>query len=289
MEIDMRPTSHFPTHYLSIGSNKIGFDDTGGDGPVIIAIPGIGDLRSEYRYLRPLLMQAGYRVVTMDVRGCGETSALWDDYSAHAVGRDALALMAHLAVTSAAILGNSFAAGSALWAAHDAPEKVSGVALLGPIVRDQKMSAAAKFALRVGFGGPWRRWFWTTYWNSLFPAAKPADHADAKAALTRNLREPGRMDALQTMVNLSKADTAEMLPRSRVPTLIVMGTKDPDFPDAIAEAEDLRGILSADVVLIEGSGHYPHTEFPDQVAPQLLSFLDRFTRTQHYRNATDVA
>jgi pimeloyl-ACP methyl ester carboxylesterase len=65
---------------------------------------------------------AGFRVATMDVRGFGESSAIWDDYSAHASGRDTLALVDHLGATSAVILGNSFAAGFALWVAHDAPK-----------------------------------------------------------------------------------------------------------------------------------------------------------------------
>ena len=205
------------TRYLQIDGKRIAYDDTGGGGTLILAIPGMGDLRSEYRHIRPALVAAGHRVATMDVRGFGEGSAAWDDYSAHAVGRDALALINHLGATSVVILGNSFAAGSALWAAHDAPEKVQGVVLLGPIVRDQKVPAAAKLALDLGFAGPWRVWFWMTYWNSLFPARKPADHAEVKAALTRNLREPGRMDALRAMIALPKADTAAILPRARVP------------------------------------------------------------------------
>ena len=126
------------TCFLAVDGGQIAYDDTGGHGPLVLAIPGMGDLRSEYRLLRPELEGAGYRVVTMDVRGFGETSTGGDDYSAHAVGRDALALIEHLDAGSAVILGNSFAAGSALWAAHDAPAHVSGVALLGPIVRDQK-------------------------------------------------------------------------------------------------------------------------------------------------------
>jgi hypothetical protein len=71
-----------------------------------------------------------------------------------------------------------------------------------------EVSSIARLALRIGFGGPWRVWFWTTYWNSLFPARKPVDHEQAKAALAKNLWEPGRMEALQAMVGLSKADTA---------------------------------------------------------------------------------
>ncbi|MBC7990767.1 MAG: alpha/beta hydrolase [Luteimonas sp.] len=262
------------SRFMTIDGGRIAYDDTGGDGRLILAIPGMGDLRSEYRMLRPALRRAGYRVVTMDLRGHGESSVRWKDYSAHAVGRDALALIAHLNADSAVILGTSFAAGSALWAAHDSPERVGGVVLLGPIVRDLDASAIAKLALKIGFAGPWRVWFWTTYWSSLFPKHKPVDHEQAKAAIARSMREPGRMDALQAMIALSKADTAAIISQSRVPALVVMGTRDPDFPDASAEARWLASQLHAETLIVEGAGHYPHTEMPEEVAPKLLSFID---------------
>jgi pimeloyl-ACP methyl ester carboxylesterase len=261
------------TRFVAVDGGRIAYDDTGGSGPLILAIPGMGDLRSEYRLLRPALQRAGYRVVTMDVRGFGETSARWSDYSAHAVGRDALALLDQLGAGSAAFLGNSFAAGSALWAAHDAPEKVRSVVLLGPIVRDQNPSWFAKLALNIGFAGPWRVWFWTTYWDSLFPSAKPGDQSQVKAAIARNLHESGRMAALHAMLSLSKADTAAIVLQIRVPALIVMGTRDPDFTDAAAEARWLAGQLGAETLIVEGAGHYPHTEMPDLVAPKVLSFI----------------
>jgi pimeloyl-ACP methyl ester carboxylesterase len=268
------------TRFLAVDGGRIAYDDTGGNGPLILAIPGMGDLRSEYRLLRPALQNAGYRVVTMDVRGFGETTPRWNDYSAHAVGRDALALIEHLNAGPAVILGNSFAAGSALWAAYDAPARVRGVVLLGPIVRDQKSSWFAKLALNIGFAGPWRVWFWTTYWESLFTSSKPVDQTQVKAALTRNLREPGRMAALHSMISLSKADTAGIVPQNRVPALIVMGTRDPDFADAAAEARWLAGQLAAESLIVEGAGHYPHTEMPDRVAPTLLSFIGGLHRNE---------
>ncbi|KXV23394.1 alpha/beta fold hydrolase [Gluconobacter japonicus] len=263
------------TCFLKVDGGYIAYDDTGGDGPLILAIPGMGDLRSEYRLLRPILQNAGYRVVTMDIRGFGETSAQWPDYAAHAVGRDALALIEHLKAGSAVILGNSFAAGAALWAAHDEPTQVSRVVLLGPIVRDLKVSWFAMLALQLGFAGPWRVWFWATYWNSLFPSHKPADQRQVMAAIIKNLREPGRMAALRTMIGLSKADTTALILRSQVPALVVMGSRDPDFPDAEAEAQWLATQLHADSLMIDGAGHYPHTEMPEQVAPALLSFIAR--------------
>lgn len=262
------------TQFLSSEGGQIAFEDTGGNGPAILAIPGMGDLRSEYRLIQPALQQAGYRVITMDARGFGDSSARWSDFSARAVGRDAVAVLKHLGAGPATIMGNSFAAGSALWAAQDAPEQVNGVVLLGPIVRDLETSFVQKLALSIGFAGPWRVGFWTMYWDSLFPTSKPADHAQVKAAITGNLKEAGRMDALLAMLSLSKADTAEILDKTTVPALVVMGTKDPDFTDAVEEARMLAGKLKAETMIVDGAGHYPHVEMADLVAPRILAFVD---------------
>ena len=262
------------TPFITTEGGRVAFEDTGGTGPAILAIPGMGDLRSEYRLIRPFLQQAGYRVITIDARGFGETSATWSDYSARAVGRDAVAVLKHLDAGPATILGNSFAAGSALWVAQDSPEQVNGVVLLGPIVRDLEASFVQKLLLKIGLGGPWKIAFWMMYWNSLFPTHKPADQAEVKAAITRNLREPGRMDALLAMLALSKADTAAILEQTKVPTLVVMGTKDPDFVDAMEEARMLAGKLKAETMIVDGAGHYPHTEMADLVAPRVLAFID---------------
>ena len=262
------------TQFLSHEGGQIAFEDTGGNGPAILAIPGMGDLRSEYRFLTPSLQQAGYRVITMDARGFGETSAKWSDFSARAVGRDAVAVLKHLGAGPATIMGNSFAAGSALWAAQDAPEQVNGVVLLGPILRDLEASFVQKLSLKIGFAGPWRVGFWTMYWDSLFPSNKPADHAVVKAAITQNLRETGRMDALLAMLSLSKTDTATILDKTTVAALVVMGTKDPDFTDAVEEARMLAGKLKAETMIVDGAGHYPHTEMADLVGPRIVAFLD---------------
>lgn len=266
-------TTSTQTQFITNEGGRIALEDTGGNGPAILAIPGMGDLRSEYRLIRPALQQAGYRVITMDARGFGETTAKWSNYSARAVGRDAVAVLKHLGIGRATIMGNSFAAGSALWAAQDAPAQVNGVVLLGPIVRDLEVSFIQKLSLKIGFAGPWKVGFWTMYWNTLFPTSKPADHAEVKAAITANLREPGRMDALLAMLSLSKADTTAILDQTKVPALIVMGTKDPDFADAVEEARMLAGKLKADTIIVDGAGHYPHAEMPELVAPKLLSFL----------------
>jgi pimeloyl-ACP methyl ester carboxylesterase len=262
-----------PTQYLDVDNGKIAYDDTGGAGTLVIALPGMGDSRGQYRYLLPYLLQAGYRVVTMDIRGQGESSVQWHDYSAQAAGRDVLTLIEKLGARSAIVIGNSFAAGAAIWAAYEAPEKVRSTVLIAPVVRDIPSSLFVKAALKIGFAGPWRTWFWTTYWNSLFPTHKPADHEQYRAALGKMLRVPGRFDALDVMVNLSKADTDAIIDKVRVPSLVVMGTKDADFSDPAQEAQLVASRISGEKILVDGAGHYPHVEMAESVGPMIVSFL----------------
>lgn len=269
-----QPVRTLETRFLERDGGRLAYDDSGGEGPLLIALPGMGDLRAQYRFLRPLLVAAGYRVVSMDVRGQGESSVAWADYSAHAVGGDVLALMDQLGAPSAVVLGNSFAAGAALWAAHDAPERVRGTVLLGPVLRDLPAPPWMRAALWLGFAGPWRTAFWLKYWDSLFPLASPPDHAEQRAHLARSLSEPGRMQALETMIGLSKAGTDAILDQVRVPSLVVMGTDDPDFADPADEARLITALLRGESLLLEGAGHYPHVEAPERVAARIVAFLD---------------
>ena len=67
------------TQFLDVPGGRIAYDDTG-EGPLIVCTPAMLDLRSELRFLTPLLAAAGFRVVTLDQRGMGETSAVWPEY-----------------------------------------------------------------------------------------------------------------------------------------------------------------------------------------------------------------
>src|SRR5690242_8522826 len=104
------------TKFLTRGNERIAYDLAGERGPLVICVPGMGDLRAEYRFLAPALVAAGFRVATMDVRGHGESSTGWDDYSAAAVGSDVVALARELGGPAFAV-GTSMGAGAVSWAA----------------------------------------------------------------------------------------------------------------------------------------------------------------------------
>ncbi|HEX5338697.1 MAG TPA: alpha/beta hydrolase [Gallionella sp.] len=109
----------------------------------------------------------------------------------------------------------------------------------------------------------------------MLPLRKPDDHQTYREMLTQNLRESGRMAALKTMVGLSKAETEAIVGLKPVPALVVMGSRDPDFRDARAEANWLANKLGTQSVIVEGGGHYPHVETPQQIAPAVIAFLEQ--------------
>ncbi|MBI3943830.1 MAG: alpha/beta fold hydrolase [Chloroflexi bacterium] len=154
-----------PTQYQKHQNGKIAYDDTG-SGPLVLCIPSMGDLRGEYRFLAPQLAAAGYRVVTLDVRGHGETSTRWPDFSVGAIGSDMLALIRSLHAGPAVLIGTSMAAGAAVWAA-EAPELVTGLVLIGPFVRGEG-SWPLQLLFTVLFARPWGPAMWRRHYTTLW-------------------------------------------------------------------------------------------------------------------------
>jgi pimeloyl-ACP methyl ester carboxylesterase len=259
------------TQYLNVPEGKIAFDDSG-SGPLVICVPGMGDLRQEYRYLARQLLSAGYRVVTMDVRGHGETSSGWKDYSVAGVGADILALARSLNAGPVILLGSSMAAGAAVWAAAECSEWVRALVLLGPAVQGE-ITWQFRLLMKVLFARPWGPSAWLKYYSTLFTTQKPLDYDQYSALLKRNIAEPGRLEALQQMMLSPKTESAARLSRVKIPSLSLMGSKDPDFKDPRAEVEMVAGQLKGAYQMIDGAGHYPQTEFPEITGPLILDFL----------------
>jgi pimeloyl-ACP methyl ester carboxylesterase len=260
------------TEYLTVAGGRLAYDDQGA-GPLVVCMPSMGDLRQEYRFLTPGLVEAGYRVVTMDLRGLGESSVHWPDYSVAAVGADALALIQHLHAGPARIVGTSMAAGAAVWAAAEAPELVASLTLIGPFVHDTGPLWPGQLLYRPVFSGPWGRAAWMWYLTTLYPTRKPDDWKGYLSRLRRNLGEPGRMRVLRRMLLASKKASADRLSRVHAPALVIMGTRDRDFKHPEEEARWVGAAVSARVHMIDQAGHYPHAEMPEKVAPLLLSFF----------------
>ena len=271
------------TEYLDVAGGRIAYEVTG-EGPLVVLAHGMGDTRHSFRFLVPPLVAAGYRVAAADLRGHGESSTGWPSYTRTDTAGDLLALIAQLG-GPAVIVGHSFAGGSATIAAADAPEQVSAIVEIDPFTLVPKLSLGAFVTNRryrrgglrlIGTALTGSLGVWMSYLNVAFPGPKPADYAQAMSELAANLREPGRMDAARAMGRSQPSDAAAQLGRIRCPALVFMGTLDPDWPDPKAEGDRIVAGMPAglgQLVMVNGAGHYAHTQFPDQVLAALLPFL----------------
>jgi pimeloyl-ACP methyl ester carboxylesterase len=97
------------------------------------------------------------------------------------------------------------------------------------------------------------------------------------------VRQPGRMKALQGMLKASPADAGAQLDKVRCPVLVVQGTLDPDWVDPRAEGEAIVAALPAGLgrlEMIQGAGHYPHAQYPEETVALVLPFLQANARAQ---------
>jgi pimeloyl-ACP methyl ester carboxylesterase len=230
-----------------------------------------------------VLAQAGYRVANADLRGHGESSIGWASITRTDVAGDLLALIGHLD-GPAVIVGHSISGGAATIAAAKQPELVGGIVEINPFTRVQKPNVGA--LLRIGryrrgslalggtqlFRSPS---LFMRYLDVAYPT-KPADYDDYMAALRAKLREPGRMAEFLKTFKSTPADAEAQLPNVRCPALVIMGTLDPDFADPKAEGDGIAAAMPpglGEVATVDGAGHYPHAQSPDQVAALVIPFL----------------
>jgi pimeloyl-ACP methyl ester carboxylesterase len=260
--------------FLDLPGGRLAYEMSGPErGPLVLCTPGMGDLRQAYRLMVQPLVAAGFRVVTMDQRGHGQSSSQWADYGSPLTGQDMIAMIKHLQ-EPATIIGHSSSAAAAVWAAAEEPTLVSAVVLLGPFARQRDLPAVMRIALAAVTS---RAAIWSRiYYPTMYKAAKPADFAGYVRALQANLGEPGRMAATRGAMK-GQPECFDRVAELGCPVLVVMGSRDPDFADPAAEAAYAHELIGAhtrtDIVMVDGAGHYPHAELPDVTASAVLLFL----------------
>ncbi|MGW2620060.1 alpha/beta fold hydrolase [Streptomyces sp. NPDC001500] len=270
------------TEYLAVDGGTIAYE-VAGSGPLIVLAHGMGDSRAAYRAVVPSLVAAGYRVAAVDLRGCGESGANWADWSRTAIAGDLLAVVRRLG-GPAVLVGHSVSGGAATIAAAREPSLITAVVELAPFTRKQsprlgdlRVKRFRQGMLRLlgaGVFGSVR--LWRSYLDLAYPGVRPADWTERLALVESRLREPGRMKAMQGMGRSAPTDAGAQLGAVRCPVLVVMGTLDPDWADPHAEGTAVVDALPSGLgrlEMIEGAGHYPHDQFPEQVVSLVLAFL----------------
>src|SRR5215218_3505133 len=145
---------------FTLGGHRLAYT-VYGEGPrVIVLVHGLLLSQRMHAELAKALAARGNRVITLDLLGHGRSDRppdMWR-YSMTTFGAEVIALLDHLEVDEAVVLGTSLGANTALEAAALAPERLRGMVIEMPVLDHALLGCAIAFtplmlALTVGAPG----------------------------------------------------------------------------------------------------------------------------------------
>jgi 3-oxoadipate enol-lactonase len=210
------------------------------------------------------LLEDTFDLILPDLRGFGGSSTVDSFYAMEDYASDIAALLDHLGIQKAAVVGHSMGGYVALAFARLYPERVTGLGLVSsqvladpPDRKEGRYKSAAEVADK-GIG-------------SVVAAMTPKFTSDARlqefAGNSMEQQQPAAyIGALKAMAE--RVDSTPLLSALTVPVLLVHGDSDALIP--IDRAREVKSALpNAYLVEIGGAGHMPMMESPEKTAEAL--------------------
>ncbi|WP_404786270.1 alpha/beta fold hydrolase [Altericista sp. CCNU0014] len=284
------------THQWQWQGHTIRYQSAGTDGPALVLIHGFGASSDHWRKNLPEL-GIDHRIYAIDLLGFGLSAKPTPTpdlpYSFETWAQLVLDFSEQVIGEPVVLIGNSIGCIVALQAAAIAPTRVRGVVMLNCSLRmlHERKRAALPWAQRT-----------FSPWFQKILAVRPIGHFFfqrlARPSVIRNIlqkayartdavtdelieyllrpaQDPGAADVFLAFIQYSHGPLAEdLLPQLDCPVLCLWGAEDPWEPIGLGQA---YGKFSAvtDFIALEGVGHCPQDEAPEQVNPLIRQWVAR--------------
>jgi len=116
--------------FCDTGGARLAYQQLGEEGPDVVLIHGLATSRAFWYANLAQRLKADYRVTLFDLRGHGYSERTDSGYTATAMAEDVHALLDHLQIDRAHIVGHSYGGGVGLEFAVRHPERVARLAVL---------------------------------------------------------------------------------------------------------------------------------------------------------------
>lgn len=232
-----------------------------GAGPPLVCLHGAGGSHTHWGHVLAGLADVA-RVIVPDLPGHGR-SAPAGEATIAGYGAAVLALLDSLGLERAALAGHSMGAAVALEAALAAPDRVTGLALVGAGAR-LRVAPAMLAGLAEAPDEAIERLV-----TAMFP--EPSAHLRA-AAVAEYRRDPARLRA--DLLACDGWDVRARLSALSCPAAVVCGELDALTPPRLAS--ELAGLLDgAALTLLPRVGHVPMLEAPAETVAALRAWAAR--------------
>lgn len=248
------------------------YEERGAGSPLLL----VAGLASDSMSWLPVWNELGshHRIVAPDNRGAGRTRPQDGPASIDAMADDCAALLAHLGIARAAVVGHSMGGFVAQRLALRHPRLVERLVLVATGARASPAAVAlfGDLADRLDGGEDPSRWFRRLF-DAIFTRRFLADPANVDAATRWALDYPYKQSPLafrRQVEAIAAFDGDAGLAHIAAPTLVLAGREDALFPPDAMQAFAGR-IAGARFEAIDGAAHAVHTEQPkafvDAVGP----------------------
>ena len=274
--------------YITVGKENgtnidIYYEDHGSGKPVIL-IHGYPLSGASWEKQVPLLLNAGFRVITHDRRGFGKSSQPTEGYNYDTFAADLRQLVTQLKLQNVTLVGFSMGGGEIaryfgkygskgvskaifigavppfLLKTPDNPEGVDGSVFEGI----KKAVAADRYAFFTEF--------FKNFYNTDAYLGKRVSEDVVHASW--NIAAGASATASLACVPTWLEDFRENLKRVEVPTLVIHGDDDRIVPLAAAGERTAKLVKGAKLVVIKGGPHCVTWTHADEVNAALLAFLE---------------
>jgi pimeloyl-ACP methyl ester carboxylesterase len=269
------------TRRLQVEGRTVHVVDTGGDGPPLLFIHGLGGVWQNWLLNIPAFMET-HRCVALDLPGFGQSEMPAGPISINGYARTVDAVCRHLGVDCPVVVGNSMGGFVGAELALAFPTRVARLVLVAAAGlsteyrrREPLLAAARVWAATITRTGVradpvvrrqrLRRLFLQTVVRYPERLSVPLTYE-----LVQGAGKPGFVPALQALLSYSFRDR---LAQIEVPVLIVWGRNDMIVPVGDAKAfEQLIG-ANARTVIFEDTGHVVMMERPSRFNELLAGFI----------------
>ena len=278
-----------------------------GDGPIVLCLHGFPDNAGSFRHQLPALAEAGYRAISLTLRGYEPGAIPADgDYTMETIATDILAVIESLDTGPVHLIGHDWGAAVAYVATSAAPERFKSLTVMavphaGRFAREGlRIPKQLRLSWYMGFFNiPWLSdWvvqrqdyaFIRKLWRDWSPGWQP--EPGVLDSVIQTLSQPGVRSAALGYYRAALSIKALLVSAEEahypvpVPTLALSGERDGCIATEVFEqlmvAQDFpKGLTFS---RIAEAGHFLHQEQPEQVNLEILDWLklndDRFATKQ---------
>ena len=263
---------------------ELHYEDYGSGKPVVL-IHGWPLSGRAWEFQVPALIGAGRRVITYDRRGFGSSSQPWNGYDYDTFAADLDALVRHLDLKDATLVGFSMGGGEvARYVAKYGTGRVSKAVLASAVppylakAQDNPEGALDEATIAQFQNGVKRDRiaFIDEFSKGFFGAGGKLQVSEQQRIYARDIAAfASPKGTLDCIAAFSRTDFRGDLKKISIPTLIIHGDSDAIVPFEASGKRSQEAIKGSQLALIKGGPHGVNASHPDAFNKALLEFAGR--------------